>query len=160
MVYGGTIRAGSCEGLPQLDVVSAFQAYGKYLQDGKTPEAEIERQRTIRHAVPGCGACGGVSNTSCVLFHLLIRRSKMYTANTMSSAIEALGMSLPGSSSFPAESAEKQEECKSIGGYMRNLLSENILPKQIMTRSAFENAMVCGLLDHPQFRSDCCVFRS
>ena len=61
MVYGGTIRAGSCEGAPQLDVVSAFQSYGKYLQDGKTPEAERERYNTVRHACPGPGACGGVS---------------------------------------------------------------------------------------------------
>ena len=60
MVYGGTIRPGSCEGAPQLDVVSAFQAYGKYLQDGKTAAAEKERQETVRHACPGPGACGGV----------------------------------------------------------------------------------------------------
>jgi len=61
MVYGGTIRAGSCEGAPQLDIVSAFQAYGKFLQDGRTPEAERERYNTVRHACPGPGACGGVS---------------------------------------------------------------------------------------------------
>lgn len=60
MVYGGTIRPGSCEGSPQLDLVSAFQAYGKYLQDGQTPAAEAERYRTVRHACPGPGACGGV----------------------------------------------------------------------------------------------------
>lgn len=66
----------------------------------------------------------------------------MYTANTMASAAEALGMTLPGSSSFPAESKEKHEECASIGGVMRNLLEKNILPRDIMTRSAFENAMV------------------
>ena len=62
MVYGGTIRAGSCQGAPQLDIVSAFQSYGKYLQDGKTPEAERERYDTVRHACPGPGACGGVSS--------------------------------------------------------------------------------------------------
>lgn len=62
MVYGGTIRAGSCEGAPQLDIVSAFQAYGQYLQDGKTPEAERTRYNTVRNACPGAGACGGVSN--------------------------------------------------------------------------------------------------
>lgn len=61
MVYGGTIRAGSCQGQPQLDIVSAFQSYGKYLQDGRTPEAERERFNTVRHACPGPGACGGVS---------------------------------------------------------------------------------------------------
>jgi dihydroxy-acid dehydratase len=67
----------------------------------------------------------------------------MYTANTMASAIEAIGMTLPGSSSFPAESQEKHDECASIGPVMYNLLEKNILPREIMTRSAFENAMVC-----------------
>ncbi|KAJ7044170.1 dihydroxy-acid dehydratase [Mycena alexandri] len=129
MVYGGTIRAGSCEGSPQLDIVSAFQSYGKYLADGKTPEAEKVRYNTNRHACPGPGACGG-----------------MYTANTMASATEALGMSLPGSSSFPAESQEKRDECASIGPVMRNLLEQNVLPRDIMTRSAFENAMVLTMI--------------
>ncbi|KAF9013259.1 dihydroxy-acid dehydratase [Cyathus striatus] len=129
MVYGGTIRAGSCEGTPQLDIVSAFQAYGKYLQDGKTSEAEHVRYNTIRHACPGPGACGG-----------------MYTANTMASASEALGMTLPGSSSFPAESQEKHDECASIGPVMYNLLEKNLLPRDIMTRSAFENAMVLTII--------------
>ncbi|KAF8798964.1 dihydroxy-acid dehydratase [Phlegmacium glaucopus] len=129
MVYGGTIRAGSCEGAPQLDIVSAFQSYGKYLQDGKTPQAERERYNTVRHACPGPGACGG-----------------MYTANTMASAAEALGMTLPGSSSFPAESLEKHEECTSVGPVMYHLLQKNILPRQIMTRSAFENAMVLTII--------------
>ncbi|KAF8073711.1 dihydroxy-acid/6-phosphogluconate dehydratase [Lyophyllum atratum] len=129
MVYGGTIRAGSCEGAPQLDIVSAFQSYGKYLQDGKTPDAERERYSTVRHACPGPGACGG-----------------MYTANTMASAAEALGMTLPGSSSFPAESEEKHAECASVGSAMHNLLVKNILPRDIMTRSAFENAMVLTMI--------------
>ncbi|KAK7469274.1 dihydroxy-acid dehydratase ilv3, variant 2 [Stygiomarasmius scandens] len=129
MVYGGTIRAGSCEGAPQLDIVSAFQAYGKYLQDGQTPSAERERYNTIRHACPGPGACGG-----------------MYTANTMASAAEALGMTLPGSSSYPAESKEKLEECAQVGPAMYNLLSKNILPRDIMTRTAFENAMVLTMI--------------
>ncbi|KAG1750927.1 dihydroxy-acid/6-phosphogluconate dehydratase [Suillus occidentalis] len=129
MVYGGTIRAGSCAGQPQLDLVSAFQAYGQYLQDGKTPEAEALRYETVRHACPGPGACGG-----------------MYTANTMASAAEALGMTLPGSSSYPAESQEKHDECKTVGPAMRNLLEKNILPRDIMTRSAFENAMVLTMI--------------
>ena len=129
MVYGGTIRAGSCEGAPQLDIVSAFQAYGKYLQDGRTDKAETERYNTIRHACPGPGACGG-----------------MYTANTMASAAEALGMTLPGSSSFPAQSPEKIAECAAIGPAMLNLLEKNILPRQIMTRSAFENALVLTMI--------------
>ena len=59
MVYGGTIRPGSCEGQPQLDIVSAFQSYGKYVSEGKTEEAEKTRYNTIRHACPGAGACGG-----------------------------------------------------------------------------------------------------
>ncbi|KAK0221626.1 dihydroxy-acid dehydratase [Armillaria fumosa] len=129
MVYGGSIRPGSCEGSPQLDIVSAFQAYGKYLQDGMTPAAEKARYNTIRHACPGPGACGG-----------------MYTANTMASATEAMGMSLPGDSSFPAESREKHEEIASVGPVMYNLISKGILPRDIMTRSAFENAMVLTMI--------------
>ncbi|KAK7048406.1 dihydroxy-acid dehydratase [Favolaschia claudopus] len=129
MVYGGTIRAGSCEGAPQLDIVSAFQSYGKYLADGKTPEAEKERYNTNRYACPGPGACGG-----------------MYTANTIASAAEALGMTIPGSSSMPAESQEKHDECASVGSVMHNLLAQNILPRDIMTRSAFENAMVLTMI--------------
>ncbi|WVO24259.1 uncharacterized protein IAS62_005623 [Cryptococcus decagattii] len=93
MVYGGTIRPGSCNG-EVLDIVSAFQSYGRYLQEGQTPEAEKTRYNTIRNACPGPGACGG-----------------MYTANTIASASEALGMTLPGSSSFPAEYPEKHAEC-------------------------------------------------
>ncbi|TEB39816.1 dihydroxy-acid dehydratase [Coprinellus micaceus] len=129
MLYGGTIRPGSCEGQPQLDIVSAFQAYGKYLQDGRTEKAEKERYNVVRNSCPGPGACGG-----------------MYTANTMASAAEAMGMTIPGSSSFPAESKEKHEECASIGGVMRNLLEKNILPRDIMTRSAFETAMVLTII--------------
>ncbi|EIN12973.1 dihydroxy-acid dehydratase [Punctularia strigosozonata HHB-11173 SS5] len=129
MVYGGTIRPGSCGGGPPLDIVSAFQSYGKYLQEGKTPDAEQERYNTIRHACPGPGACGG-----------------MYTANTMASAAEAIGMTLPGSSSFPAEYEEKQIECDQVGPAMRNLLEKNILPRDIMTRTAFENAMVLTMI--------------
>lgn len=131
MVYGGTIRPGHCGGgdtgkpLETLDIVSAFQAYGRYLQEGETEEAEATRAQTIRHACPGPGACGG-----------------MYTANTMASATEALGMALPGSSSYPAEYPEKLAECDSVGDAMVNLLEKNILPRDIMTRAAFENAMV------------------
>lgn len=155
MVYGGTIRPGACEGQPQLDIVSAFQSYGKYLQDGKTEDAEAFRANTIRHACPGPGACGGVS-----VFSLLIRSRplyvslveaqgysttsliQMYTANTMASAAEALGMTLPGSSSFPAEEKDKLDECESVGAAMRNLLEMDLKPRDIMTREAFENAMV------------------
>ncbi|KAH9854645.1 dihydroxy-acid and 6-phosphogluconate dehydratase [Lenzites betulinus] len=129
MIYGGSIRPGSCEGAPQLDIVSAFQSYGKYLEDGKTDAAEKLRYNTVRHACPGPGACGG-----------------MYTANTMASAAEAMGMSLTGSSSFPAEYPEKLNECQSAGAAMRNLLEKNILPRDIMTRAAFENAMVLTMI--------------
>ncbi|KAJ1964408.1 dihydroxy-acid dehydratase ilv3 [Dispira parvispora] len=123
MVYGGTIKPGrsSCTG-KTLDVVSAFQCYGEYLAGKITEE---ERQDIIRHACPGAGACGG-----------------MYTANTMASAIEAMGMSLPYSSSSPAESPEKIEECLNSGKAIRNLLEKNITPRDIMTRKAFENALV------------------
>ncbi|EPQ54935.1 hypothetical protein GLOTRDRAFT_106262 [Gloeophyllum trabeum ATCC 11539] len=128
MLYGGSIRPGSCGG-GTLDIVSAFQAYGKYLQDGKTADAEKERYNIIRHACPGPGACGG-----------------MYTANTMASAAEAMGMTLPGSASFPATHEDKLNECDSVGATMRNLLEKNILPRDIMTRSAFENAMVLTMI--------------
>lgn len=124
MVYGGTIAAG-CGKKPRnnkLDIVSAFQAYGQFI----TGEiSEEERYDTIRHACPGAGACGG-----------------MYTANTLASVIEVMGMSLPGSSSNPAESKAKQLECLAAGPAIRNLLKEDIRPSDILTRTAFENAMV------------------
>ncbi|KAG8874574.1 hypothetical protein FRC20_005697 [Serendipita sp. 405] len=129
MVYGGTIRPGACEGAPQLDIVSAFQSYGQYLQDGQTDAAEKMRYNTVRHACPGPGACGG-----------------MYTANTMASAAEVLGMTLPGSSSFPATSPEKLQECDRIGAAMMNLLELNLLPRDIMTRTAFENAIALVMI--------------
>ncbi|KKY23316.1 putative dihydroxy-acid dehydratase [Diplodia seriata] len=124
MVYGGTIAAG-CGQLPKhpkLDLVSAFQAYGQFIT-GEIDEKE--RFDIIRHACPGSGACGG-----------------MYTANTMASAIEVMGMTLPGSSSNPAESNAKVLECLAAGGAIKNLLKEDIRPSDILTRQAFENAMV------------------
>ena len=121
MIYGGTIRAGHSRG-QMLDVISAFQSYGEFLaqriDDGR-------RREIVRHACPGAGACGG-----------------MYTANTMASAIEALGMSLPYSSSTPADDPAKVEECLSAGPAIRRLLELDLKPKEIMTREAFENAMV------------------
>ncbi len=122
MVYGGTIRAGCTPQYPQLDIVSAFQSYGQALAGTIT---EPERRQIVRHSCPGPGACGG-----------------MYTANTMASAIEALGMSLPYSSSTPAESAEKREECRRAAAAARLLLERDIKPRDVMTRAAFENAMV------------------
>ncbi|CAK7567337.1 MAG: dihydroxy-acid dehydratase ilv3 [Sporothrix epigloea] len=122
MVYGGTIKPGCGKNGQSLDIVSAFQAYGQYISGAITEE---ERFDIIRNACPGGGACGG-----------------MYTANTMASAIETLGMTLPGSSSFPAEHPRKVAECESVGAAMRNLLREDIRPRDIMTRQAFENAMV------------------
>jgi len=122
MVYGGTIRAGKqpSTGSP-LDIVSAFQSYGQYVYDKITEE---ERKEIIQHACPGQGACGG-----------------MYTANTMATAIEALGMSLPYSSSSPADSREKKGECLEAGAFMKILLEKDIKPKDIMTKAAFENAI-------------------
>jgi dihydroxy-acid dehydratase len=122
MVYGGTIRAGCTPRHPKLDIVSAFQAYGEYITGKITEE---DRQEIIRCSIPGAGACGG-----------------MYTANTMASAIEALGMSLPYSSSIPAEDPLKLGECVAAGKAIRNLLEKDIKPRDIMTRQAFENAMV------------------
>ena len=121
MIYGGTIHAGHYGDL-KLDIVSAFQSYGEYLA-GKIDENL--RHSIVRHSCPGAGACGG-----------------MYTANTMASAIEAMGMSLPYSSSTPAESPQKLEECIQAGATIRNLLEKDIKPRDIMTRQAFENAMV------------------
>jgi dihydroxy-acid dehydratase len=121
MVYGGTIRAG-CLGDRKLDIVSAFQVYGEYIA-GKI--SDEERQAVIRNSCPGAGACGG-----------------MYTANTMASAIEAMGMSLPYSSSIPAEDPLKQGECLAAGKAIRTLLELDLKPRDIMTRRAFENAMV------------------
>jgi len=122
MVYGGTIRAGCTTGHSKLDIVSAFQSYGQYL--AKTIDDD-ERKAIVKNSCPGAGACGG-----------------MYTANTMSSAIEAMGMSLPYSSSTPAEDPQKLEECFQAGAAIRILLEKDIKPRDIMTREAFENAMV------------------
>ncbi|HZL56972.1 MAG TPA: dihydroxy-acid dehydratase [Bryobacteraceae bacterium] len=121
MVYGGTIRAGHYDG-KKLDIVSAFQSYGEFIS-GHIGDAE--RQSIVRHACPGAGACGG-----------------MYTANTMASAIEALGMSLPYSASTPAEDPGKLDECVRAGEAMKRLLALDLKPRDIMTRQAFENAMV------------------
>jgi dihydroxy-acid dehydratase len=122
MVYGGTIRPGRDASGAPLDIVSAFQSYGEYI--AKRID-EDERLDIVRHACPGAGACGG-----------------MYTANTMASAIEAMGMSLPYSSSTPAEDPAKLEECIRAGAAIRHLLEIDLKPSAIMTRRAFENAMV------------------
>ena len=121
MVYGGTIRAGIM-GKRKLDIVSAFQCFGEFVA-GKIDDET--RQEIVKKSCPGAGACGG-----------------MYTANTMASAIEALGMSLPFSASIPAEDPDKISECHSAGAAILNLLEKDIKPKDIMTREAFENAMV------------------
>lgn len=123
MVYGGTIAAG-CGKMTndKLDIISAFQAYGQFISGEIN---EDQRMDIIKHACPGGGACGG-----------------MYTANTMASVIEVMGMTLPGSSSNPAESKAKQLECLAAGGAIKNLLKEDIRPSDILTRKAFENAMV------------------
>ena len=122
MVYGGTIKPGHGKQGETLDIVSAFQSYGASIA-GKIDEAT--REDIVEHACPGAGACGG-----------------MYTANTMASAIEALGMSLPYSSSTPAVEPGKLEECLNSGKAIRTLLEKDIKPRDIMTRRAFENAMV------------------
>ena len=122
MVYGGTIQAGCTAKHAKLDIVSAFQSYGEYLAGSISDE---EREEIVRNACPGAGACGG-----------------MYTANTMASAIEAVGMSLPYSASYPAVSDEKANECVEAGRAIRTLLERDIKPRDIMTRAAFENAMV------------------
>lgn len=121
VVYGGTIHAGMLDAR-KLDVISAFQSYGEFIS-GNIDEAR--RKQIVQLACPGAGACGG-----------------MYTANTMASAIEMLGMSLPYSSSTPAEDPLKLDECFRAGAAIRNLLALDLKPRDIMTREAFENAMV------------------
>ncbi len=120
MVYGGTIAPGHYKG-QDLNIVSAFEALGQTIA-GNLSEADFKG--IVQHACPGAGACGG-----------------MYTANTMAAAIEALGMSLPFSSSNPALSVEKQKECEDAGAAIKLLLEKDIKPKDIMTRKAFENAI-------------------
>jgi len=121
MVYGGTIRAGFAQGKPR-DIISAFQSYGEYLAGTITDEQRLD---IVRHACPGAGACGG-----------------MYTANTMAVAIEALGLSLPYSSSMPAEDPGKADECRRAGAAVRALLERDLKPRDILTRKSFENAMM------------------
>jgi dihydroxy-acid dehydratase len=124
MVYGGTIRPGHL-GDRKLDIVSAFEAYGQWIA-GAIDEAEL--RAVLRNACPGEGACGG-----------------MYTANTMASAIESLGMTLPYSSSYPASSPEKLRECRQAGQAILHLLERDIKPSDILTRPAFENAITVAI---------------
>jgi len=121
MVYGGSIHSGHYKG-QSLNIVSAFEALGQKMA-GNLEEEDF--QGIIQNACPGAGACGG-----------------MYTANTMASAIEAMGMSLPYSSSYPALSTEKRQECLEAGKYIRILLENDVKPRDIMTRKAFHNAIV------------------
>ncbi len=120
MVYGGTIAAGHYKG-EELNIISSFEALGKKIAGVITPE---DFKEVIKHSCPGAGACGG-----------------MYTANTMASAIEAMGMSLPHSSSSPAISEEKRNECLDAGRAIKVLLEKDIKPRDIMTKKAFENAI-------------------
>jgi len=120
MIFGGTIRPGHHQG-ETLDIVSVFQSYGEFLAGTRT---EAEMNAVIRHACPGPGACGG-----------------MYTANTMATAAEALGLTLPYSSSTPATDPLKREECHRAGAAIRRLLELELTPRKILTRAAFENAM-------------------
>ncbi len=125
MVYGGTIRAGHSRG-QTLDIISAFQSYGEFLSDQIDDRV---REDIVMHSCPGAGACGG-----------------MYTANTMASAIEALGMSLPYSSSTPADDPLKRDECQRAGDAIHRLLELDLKPRDIMTRRAFENAMALVMM--------------
>ncbi|MFO7800156.1 dihydroxy-acid dehydratase [Rhodohalobacter sp.] len=120
MVYGGTIRPGNLNG-EKLDIVSAFESYGKFLSEEID---EKQMNNVLKHACPGAGACGG-----------------MYTANTMASAIETLGMSLPYSSSIPATHDQKIQECEKAGAVIRTLLEKDIKPKDIITKDSMENAV-------------------
>jgi dihydroxy-acid dehydratase len=126
MVYGGTIRPGKSRDGRPLDIVSALTSYGEFIAKRIDEDA---RRDIVRHACPGAGACGG-----------------MFTANTMAAAIEALGMSLPGSSSTPAEDPAKLDECRRAGAAIKRLLELDLKPRDIMTRAAFENAMVLTMV--------------
>jgi dihydroxy-acid dehydratase len=120
LIYGGTIQPGFSKKGEKLDIVSAFQSYGEFLA-GKIDDAE--RRQIVRCAIPGAGACGG-----------------MYTANTMASAIEAMGLSLPYSSSLPAIDPRKKDECRAAGSAIRHLIETDLTPRKIVTRASFENA--------------------
>jgi dihydroxy-acid dehydratase len=120
MIYGGTIAAGHYKG-EDLNIISAFEALGHKIAGDITPE---DFKNVVRHSCPGAGACGG-----------------MYTANTMASAIEAMGMSLPFSSSNPAMSEDKKKECETAGAAILHLLQLDLKPRDIMTKKAFENAI-------------------
>jgi dihydroxy-acid dehydratase len=122
MVYGGTIRPGRSKSGAVLDIVSAAECYGEYVAGRLDEEGRLD---VLRSACPGAGACGG-----------------MYTANTMAAAIETLGLTLPASSSTPAEDPAKREECFRAGAAIRRLLELDLKPRDILTRAAFENAMV------------------
>lgn len=123
MIYGGSIKPGNLNG-KCIDIVDAFQSYGQYLQDGD----ESLRKKTIQRACPGSGSCGG-----------------MYTANTMASAIEAMGVMLPGGSSNPALSPEKFHECQQANQVMTNLMDKNITPKDLVTKKSLENAITVAI---------------
>ncbi|MFW6289933.1 MAG: dihydroxy-acid dehydratase [Mariniphaga sp.] len=120
LMYGGTVKKGHFGG-KSLDIVSAFEAYGERI---KGTLSDMDYRGIIRNCIPGAGACGG-----------------MYTANTMASAIECMGMSLPGTSSNPAVSREKEEEHSKLAKAIKNILENDIKPRDIMTREAFENAI-------------------
>lgn len=122
MVYGGTIKPGHLDDGTTLDIVSAFQCYGEYVA-GRIDDSR--RSDIVQKSCPGAGACGG-----------------MYTANTMATAIEAMGMALPDTASIPAEDNAKLAECRRAGVALKHLLERDIKPRDIMTREAFENAMV------------------
>ncbi|CCH62522.1 hypothetical protein TBLA_0H02370 [Henningerozyma blattae CBS 6284] len=130
VIYGGSILPGhpTCgsNNIPKdIDIVSAFQSYGQYISKQLN---ETERQDVVEHACPGPGACGG-----------------MYTANTMGSAAEVLGLTLPNSSSSPAVSQAKMDECDNIGQAIKKTLELNLLPRDILTKQAFENAITYAI---------------
>ena len=120
LMYGGTVKKGRWKN-EDLNIVSAFEAYGERIKGTISDE---DFRGVIRNCIPGAGACGG-----------------MYTANTMSAAIECMGMSLPGSSSNPALSPDKKKECEMLAGAIKNVLEKDIKPRDVMSREAFENAI-------------------
>ncbi|OIW34186.1 dihydroxy-acid dehydratase [Coniochaeta ligniaria NRRL 30616] len=126
MVYGGTIKPGCTKAGESIDIISAFQSYGQFLSGEINEEQRFD---IIRHACPGSGACGG-----------------MYTANTMATALEAMGLTLPGSSSYPATSPEKMRECERAAEAIKTCMEKDIRPRDLITRASLENALVLTMV--------------
>jgi len=148
MIYGGTIMPGYSETLRKpINISTCYEAHGAFLYDTLKSEANPSLTKDDimtdieQHACPGAGACGGMvchSPVRCEVMLIVLQ----YTANTMATAIEAMGLSLPGSSSTPAESPAKMRECAKAADAIKICMERNIKPRDMLTKKSFENAMV------------------